>query len=282
MINLKKFSPRSLIPLVLLSISSSAVSAEPLVALCNNCSDSTMANQAIKSAPNGGLVHVIDMTSNNIKAFEVERERNLLWYNEGAISNTIKAGVKEIKEVNDFIKNMANQQIHINSLNPYMPKAVNSAYDIAKYKVNRLNLADAINQYFLSNIAGGLTAAVSSLGVSFVGQVVPVTIILPVIFDDGTKYSFSFKGLVVSLDGTVTLNIEAVEYSGTDGSLRIPEAGLFQGYYGKGSNDSIQRMLDYLALNGISIVVNPNYRGSVTIIDCSYDSSSGGACKATK
>ncbi|MEL7477748.1 MAG: hypothetical protein AAGJ17_02470 [Pseudomonadota bacterium] len=272
----------SIIPFLLVVITFE-VNAKQLVTLCNNCNETTMANQAIKVATNGGIVHVVDMSGNKIKAFEIEREGNLLWYSESIVSKAIQNGVNEIKEVNNFIEDMSRLSINANSLTQYTPRPINSAYDVAISKANRVYLAEAISKYFLSNVGGALTSAVGSLGVNFVGQIVPITITLPVVFNDGTTYQFAFKGLIINVNGgEITLNIEAIEFSGVDGELRIPEAMYISGYYGKGSTQSVQRMIDYLSLSGVQILVNPVDRSSVTIIDCTKDSTSGGACKAIK
>ncbi|MCF6434165.1 hypothetical protein [Pseudoalteromonas sp. MMG022] len=81
---------------VLLSTSSllfsSLSAAANKIAVCNSCSDQQMQNRAIQYAPNGGIVHVLDIKGNKVKAFETVREEGLIMYWPAPVQDSVRTG----------------------------------------------------------------------------------------------------------------------------------------------------------------------------------------------
>ncbi|MDF2178596.1 hypothetical protein P2G88_10085 [Aliiglaciecola sp. CAU 1673] len=267
----------------LLSASWLTQAAEPNMVLCNYCTESQMQSAAVRTAPEGGVVHVWDRQGDKLKAYEITREHNLIMINPADVSQVIQAGTLEVKRSYDFIVDLHSGGIDINRLAAYLNNPnINSAYTIAETASLRNNVADAINQYVLGNVAGALTAAAGSLSVQFVNTVLPVNITIPIRFMDGTTYTFVFKGLFYGLDGSTSLQIEPLSGSGTDIDVKIPDNGEYTNFYDQGNYEAIMRTVEFLRSRGVVITGGENLPiGSALIIDCKF-SEPGKGCTLSK
>ncbi|MBE0368035.1 hypothetical protein PAUR_a1545 [Pseudoalteromonas aurantia 208] len=256
------------------------------IALCNTCSDQQMQSKAIQYAPNGGKVHVIDYTGNRIKAFQTEREEGLLMYWPIPVKQAIKTSVNQAKQVSNTIKDLANGQVTIDHLRPFLGSYTNiaSAHSVAKSVYEKQAIQQALSDYFTGNVAGALTSATVTLGNSIINQVLAVQMAVDVAFpSDGTTYTFKFKGVIKNLNGKVSIAFEPVAFSGRDKGIMLSE-GNYSGYQARGSSEALQRIINHMVQSGVKVYIEGRiYNGGTVIINdiiCSDEPPKG--CKASK
>lgn len=265
----KKYLTLTVFSLNFVILSNSATAAESKIALCNNCDYRAMKTQAIKTAPEGGKVHVIDIMGDNIRAFKIEREYDLVMVRSSTVSSMIEQGVKEVKTTINQLNDMAQRNIDIQHLEPYLggyASVITSAYDIAQKERYRFEVADAISSYIQDTIAGSVGLAAGSLGIQIINTVLPVSLAIKVKFPNDTTYEFIFKGLKTTDGKNFTAIIVTTAQSGKDGDIKIPDNGNFDGYIGviEGS-EPLGRLIEYMRLNGVQIT-NQMGGNTVTLI----------------
>lgn len=280
------FQPTKLLSVLSLVFSSFGFTSDDNIALCNTCSDQQMQSKAIQYAPNGGTVHVIDYTGNRIKAFQTEREEGLLMYWPVPVKQTIKTSVDQAKQVSNTIRDLANGNVTIEHLRPFLGSYthITSAHTVAKSVYEKQAIQQALSDYFTGNVAGALTSATVTLGSSIINQVLAVQMAVDVVFpNDGTTYTFKFKGVIKNLNGKVSIAFEPVAFSGRDKGIMLSE-GNYSGYRAHGPADALQRIVDNMIQSGIKVYIEGRiYNGGTVIINdivCSDEPPKG--CKANK
>ena len=268
-------------------VSSSPAFASDLIALCNGCSERQMQNKAVQYAPNGGKVHVIDVTGNQVRAYQTEREDGMVMYWPAPVKQSIKTGVQYVRQVQNTIEDLAQGHVNINHLRPYLGSYsdIITAHTVAKSANQKAAISKALTDYFTGNIAGALTSATASLGTAIVNQALTINLAIDVYFpNDSTTYSFVFKGVMRNLNGKVSLWFEPISYSGRDKGITLSESSHYNDYRANGPDDALQRIINHMIASGVDVYINgsPYQGGTVTVTDIKCSDEPPKGCKATK
>ncbi|MCF6434164.1 hypothetical protein [Pseudoalteromonas sp. MMG022] len=157
---------------------------------------------------------------------------------------------------------------------------INSAHTVAKSVQQKAAIQQALTEYFTGNIAGVLTSAAVKLGTGIVNQILTVNMAVNVRFpNDGSTYSFMFKGVIANLNGDITISFEPIINSGRDKGVRLNESGNYADYRASGPNDALQRILQHMIASGVKVTIGDTiYRGgnvTVTRVICSNEPPKG-------
>ncbi|MBD1581559.1 hypothetical protein [Pseudoalteromonas sp. S16_S37] len=261
--------------------------AADTIALCNDCSEQQMETKAVQHAPNGGKVHVIDVIGNQVRAYETKREQGLVMYWSAPVKQSIKEGVQHIRNAKNTIEDLARGHVNLEQLRPYLGaySDIQTAHTVAKSANQKAAISRALTDYFTGNIAGALTSASVSLGTAIVNQALTVNLAINVYFpNDGTTYSFVFKGAIKNVNGEVSLWFEPINHSGRDKGVPLSESSSYADYQANGPDDALQRIIDHMIASGVDVYVGgtPHRGGRVTVtsIRCSNERPKG--CKAVR
>ena len=246
-----------------------------------------MQNKAVQYAPNGGKVHVIDVTGNQVRAYQTEREEGMVLYWAAPVKESIKAGVQHVRNAKNTIDDLARGHVNLEHLRPYLGAYphIQTAHTVAKSATQKAAISRALTDYFTGNIAGAITSASVSLGTAIVNQALTVNLAVNVYFpSDGTTYSFVFKGAIKNLNGEVSLWFEPINYSGRDKGVPLSESSSYTDYHAIGPDDALQRIIDHMIASGVDVYVGgqPFRGGKVTVTDIKCSNEPPKGCKATK
>ncbi|WP_139158549.1 MULTISPECIES: hypothetical protein [Pseudoalteromonas] len=209
------------------------------------------------------------------------REEGLLMYWPTAVQNSVKTGWEHAKEARNIFLDLGNGQVNYDHLRPYLGSYsdIKSAHTVAKSPYEKNAVKEALSEYFSNTIAGSVTSAIVLIGKETVGKALPVNMDIIVKFpSDGTIYKFTFKGLVISSDGKVSVTFEPVSYTGRDAGITLSE-GSYSGYRASGPDDALQRILQHMIASGVKVTIGDTiYRGgnvAVTRVICSNEPAKG-------